>query len=1101
MKRYRHILGIGLLAGVLLPLSAWAAVGTSAHQDWFMDNTCANNGDGLAQTCAASPGASGAFNSGAGVIWTAIVGVDDGDTLYVCGQQTQSFMAAGSSAAGIVGSQITISYDCPGNPGSMSNSTIMSEALVAASWTNEAGNIWKLSTAAYTWPSPQRIWANGTEVFPASVKANLGTNEGSGAPLAQWWYDAVNKLIYWYSPLNPAGTLSSFETLVAGSQPCAYSVLCFVNANNQYFTVINPRISGGNLSSLHILGADNITIQGTVGDPTKCTIGARASRGSVVTDQASDGSGNPADNNTIDSCTFDPVIPNTFKYYTWQWSESSASQTFGDGVAILYNAHNNHITRSVFRDWAHDAVGITANTANGTVTGNVIDFNTVSTPNVEYGRAFETSGSADGKSANNTIQFNKIDQQVIRSQINGDHQTLKGNVWTNQRQGTVNSTAVQSLDFEGFTGVVSHDHTVENETFINNQYGPCISIRNGTNTKFGITFRNIVMSNCGGTGPGGTQNNVGLFIDNAASVGAVTVQNLDIYHPTIATPVYYKTSGAVSVSAFQAACGALGDTCSANFSSDPLFVSATDYHPKPGSPLLGAGIAYTGCLDLEGNTCLSPPTIGAYQIAGAVGNVITATSCNNTSAQPHVQTAVNAAQDGDTVIIPAGTCTWTLWLDSIGGIYGPPYDASLYHKNISIKGAGAAPPFTASNPQSRSGVLSNQCAPGQTTYTCILDGLDRSLTGTPGSTYLVRQLIRWDMDQPSGAFSTFTSELANLIFVSTGIVDEFGNQGIIMVRNDNARFRVHHVAFFPAQTSAFVIGGNIQGVYDHNFCNADEAFCHYTFHSQWNPGGVGSGAYGDQSYATPVALGTANAWHIEDNVFYRSSFDASSNPYCCDGWRGARVVYRHNTFHNTVIDWHGTESGGRDRGTFQFEVYNNTFDGGPIPGSQASLIGARSGTGIITGNTINYSGGGTLNAFFDIVDYRHDANKSPVFLFCTGSNTWDQNTPGQSGYLCLDQGGTGHGDLIAEDTPVNTVLGGATWPRQSSVPIYIWNNTCNVCTAMTFSRSSNIALGRDYFESQHPTYSSYTYPHPFVGGTVTPPPPPPPPAIRTTVFF
>ena len=36
-----------------------------------------------------------------------------------------------------------------------------------------------------------------------------------------------------------------------------------------------------------------------------------------------------------------------------------------------------------------------------------------------------------------------------------------------------------------------------------------------------------------------------------------------------------------------------------------------------------------------------------------------AASCNNTAAQPHVQNAINSAANGDTVTVPAGSCTWT----------------------------------------------------------------------------------------------------------------------------------------------------------------------------------------------------------------------------------------------------------------------------------------------------------------------------------------------------------------------------------------------------------------------------------------------------------
>ena len=42
-------------------------------------------------------------------------------------------------------------------------------------------------------------------------------------------------------------------------------------------------------------------------------------------------------------------------------------------------------------------------------------------------------------------------------------------------------------------------------------------------------------------------------------------------------------------------------------------------------------------------------------VSFASGNTLTAITCSQTD----VQTALTNAQDGDTVAIPAGTCTWT----------------------------------------------------------------------------------------------------------------------------------------------------------------------------------------------------------------------------------------------------------------------------------------------------------------------------------------------------------------------------------------------------------------------------------------------------------
>lgn len=102
-----------------LSLPALAATGTSAAENWFVRPAadCANNGDGLAYNCAASAGASGAFSGLAGVSWTTTTGLDDGDTLYVCGSFTaadKDFTTAMILVSGIgtASAPITLQGDC-----------------------------------------------------------------------------------------------------------------------------------------------------------------------------------------------------------------------------------------------------------------------------------------------------------------------------------------------------------------------------------------------------------------------------------------------------------------------------------------------------------------------------------------------------------------------------------------------------------------------------------------------------------------------------------------------------------------------------------------------------------------------------------------------------------------------------------------------------------------------------------------------------------------------------------------------------------------------------------------------------------------------------
>ena len=59
-------------------------------------------------------------------------------------------------------------------------------------------------------------------------------------------------------------------------------------------------------------------------------------------------------------------------------------------------------------------------------------------------------------------------------------------------------------------------------------------------------------------------------------------------------------------------------TNSPNYTSDPLFVSATDFHIQSGSPAIGKGAVISGVTtDYAGNSYKNPPSIGAYESGSA----------------------------------------------------------------------------------------------------------------------------------------------------------------------------------------------------------------------------------------------------------------------------------------------------------------------------------------------------------------------------------------------------------------------------------------------------------------------------------------------------
>lgn len=109
-----------------IPSWSYAATGSAAADTWYVRPTgaCANNGDGLAYGCAASAGATGAFSTFANIIWTGTTGVDDDDTLYVCGAHLTML---GPTASGGVGHNIIANGACPDDPGSINTTSIVSD--------------------------------------------------------------------------------------------------------------------------------------------------------------------------------------------------------------------------------------------------------------------------------------------------------------------------------------------------------------------------------------------------------------------------------------------------------------------------------------------------------------------------------------------------------------------------------------------------------------------------------------------------------------------------------------------------------------------------------------------------------------------------------------------------------------------------------------------------------------------------------------------------------------------------------------------------------------------------------------------------------------
>jgi hypothetical protein len=283
------------------------------------------------------------------------------------------------------------------------------------------------------------------------------------------------------------------------------------------------------------------------------------------------------------------------------------------------------------------------------------------------------------------------------------------------------------------------------------------------------------------------------------------------------------------------------------------------------------------------------------------GNTINALSCS----QVDIQNAINSAQDGYTVIVPAGNCIWDV-VNCYAGLN--PCSAIRINKSIFLKGAGIDKvnitnhiPYTWNN----------------------LALYVQSQVGKP-----VRV---------SGF--TFVDE-AYTYSVSIGIVGTSKNS-----RVDNCKFE--------RGLNRILFSGYVEGVVDHcQFINPDVAIR----------------VNGDSStaWSRPIVMGTGAGVFIEDNNFTMdSNFGTHQSDEMVYPQDGASQVIRYNTYNAItytrddtppICSTHGNWGNiapyySEYRGQLIYEIYNNKIS---INRSYNNMIGGnfRGGSQLVYNNEI-----------------------------------------------------------------------------------------------------------------------------------------------------
>ena len=439
-----------------------------------------------------------------------------------------------------------------------------------------------------------------------------------------------------------------------------------------------------------------------------------------------------------------------------------------------------------------------------------------------------------------------------------------------------------------------------------------------------------------------------------------------------------------------------------------------------------------------------------FQVYQAHAGTVAASSC----AQATIQSAIDSAASGDTVTVPAGSCTWTT-------------SVSISNKGITLRGAGI----------------------GQTNIT----------DGTSG------QALKINVDS-----NTHFVDVSGFTFIksannSSGMIQMDGTQAVV-------GFRFHHNRILMASAGARgIVPTSIYGVIDHN--TFDVTATDGSIQMISPSGSPDSTDGGFTPWMRPLSLGSINAVFIEDNTFNYGSIAED----CIDSYGGSRIVIRHNTFNNSHIGFHGTDSGNR-RSLFSFEIYENTFNNNTSSTFRAATV--RGGTGVVYNNKY----GGSHGTWYGVIlmVYRGTGLDQSTWGACNGTN-WEigstdfksnasrqSSTNGGVKFCSLDRDRVCTSDSTCSAASAGTCStyfdgsGNAGYPcrdqpgrthNQALEPVYAWGNTGGVDIGV-YDGGTGANIGnylqsdRDFVNSSSakPGYTAFTYPHPLQSGGAPPPP-------------
>lgn len=376
-------------------------------------------------------------------------------------------------------------------------------------------------------------------------------------------------------------------------------------------------------------------------------------------------------------------------------------------------------------------------------------------------------------------------------------------------------------------------------------------------------------------------------------------------------------------------------------------------------------------------------------------STITAASCNQTDVNSVINGPSHIAVNGDTIVLPPGTCTWA------SGITVPS------NIGITITGTGI--------PNSGGGTVGAPPICTATDVTVTSGAVMVRMTPSIGNA--LSRLSCMEIDGGTGGG------------VILSILGTCSSGGCPNLRMDN--LTLNNWAGHPNVGISFGLTaiGDMFGVLDHNTINGS-AGNYLQLVEQSNASFLGVGFYGDNSWAQPPNYGSGNFLFFENNDFENAG--ATENEGTAGGLQnegGGRVVVRFNTFNildnlNFSLGWHGTESSGRPRSTAFYEYYENTWSCNSTINGCPPIIGARGGTGLEWGNTMSATVGSTFNVNLQMNTYRTQGSPAAPWGACDGSTPYDTN-----------DGTTYFSGTISSSTSNTITVAGTPWSTNQWVSV------------------------------------------------------------------